>query len=103
MVRTISIPDNLGDLLANPQRIRDAISLLNGLLEMEVRLVPPGGVAPLQSGYKQIIGDPPALVLPLPLKFRRPIADSTATAASASAQLNILLAELRANSQNPSS
>ncbi len=103
MPRTIELPENLADLLTDSQRVRDAIALLNALSNLEVRLVPPGGVKPLQSGYKQIIGDPPSLVLPLPLQCTRAIADSTATAESASAQLNALLAELRKTKLLPSS
>lgn len=101
MPRTIEIPDQLSDLFANPQRIKDAIALLNALAGMEVHLVPPGNVASLEPGQRIIRGEPPTLILPLPLRFRGPISDSTATAASASAQLNLLLAELRATKQLP--
>jgi len=95
MARTIELPQNLAELMADPQRIRDAIALLNALSQLEVRLVPPGGVRPLASGYKQILGDPPSLVLPLPLQLPSAIADSSTTAASVSAQLNLLLSGLR--------
>lgn len=101
MPRTIELPDELADLFANPQRIRDAVALLNALSALEVHLVPPGNVASLAPGNRVIRGEPPTLILPLPLKFRAAIADSSATAASASAQLNLLLAELRATKQLP--
>lgn len=102
MPRTIQVPESMADLFADPQRVADAFRLLNALAGMEVHLVPPSNVAPLAAGQKPIRGEPPNLVLPLPLKFRRSISDSSATAASASAQLNLLLAELRATGQLPS-
>ena len=101
-MKTIDLPESLADLLGDPQRIRDAIDLLNAIATMEVHLVAPGNVAPLSPGNRPIRGDPPNLILPLPLKFTAAITDSTATAASASAQLNLLLAELRKTGQLPS-
>lgn len=101
MPRTIKVPESVAELLQDPQRVRDALLLLNALSQLEVHLVPPGSSPALSPGNKIIKGDPPALILPLPLQFRSAIADSTATAASVSAQLNLLLAELRAVRQLP--
>lgn len=101
-MKTIDLPATVAELLTDPKRVRDAIALLNALATMEVHLVAPGNVAPLSPGSKPIRGDPPNLILPLPLKFTAAITDSTATAASASAQLNLLLAELRKTGQLPS-
>lgn len=100
-MKTIEAPANLAELLSDPQRVRDAFALLNALATMEVHLVPPGGAPALSPGNKSIRGDPPNLILPLPLQFTAAIADSTATAASVSAQLNLLLAELRKIRQLP--
>lgn len=100
-MKPIVVPTTVAELLADPQRIKDALELLNALAQIEVHLVPPGNVAPLSSGNKTIRGDAPNLIMPLPLKFTRAIADSTATAASVSTQLNLLLAELRKVSQLP--
>lgn len=102
MPAKIEVPTNLADLLTDGKRLRDAINLLNALASMEVHLVTPGAVSPLVPGGKPIRGDPPSLIMTLPLKFAAPIADSTATAASASAQLNLLLAALRTTGQLPS-
>lgn len=101
MPRNVELPDSLAGLLTEPQRIRDAVELLNALANLEVHLVPAGNVKPLKPGYHQIAGEAPALVLPLPLRLRAPIADSSATAASASAQLNTLLGYLRETGQLP--
>lgn len=95
MPATIKIPDDLADLFRDGQRVSDAFALLNALATMEVHLVTPGAVDPLGPGGKPIRGDPPNLILTLPLKIAAPIANSTATAASASARLNDLLAALR--------
>jgi len=101
-VKTIIPPASLAELLADPQRVRDAFALLNALAEMQVVLVAPGGSQPLIPGNKTLRGDPPTLTMPLPLKLTRTIADSTATAASVSTQLNLLLAELRKTTMLPS-
>lgn len=101
-MKTIEVPQSLADLLANPQRVRDAFALLNALAQVEVVLTTPGGSQPLTPGNQTIRGDPPTLTMPLPLRFTRSIPDSTATAASASATVNLLLAELRKVSQLPS-
>ena len=101
-MKPLAPPQNLADLLSDPQRIRDAFELLSALAALQVHLVPPGNVAALAPGNRSIIGDPPNLILPLPLKFTTAIANSSATAASVSTQLNLLLAELRKTGQLPS-
>jgi hypothetical protein len=102
MPKTITVPATLADLLMDPQRVADAFALVSALGQLEVHLVPPGNARALTPGNKAITGEPPNLILTLPLKFRAAIANSTADVASVSAQLNALLAELRANGQNPS-
>lgn len=102
MPKNITIPDTIGDLLSDPKRVRDALMLLNALVNLEVHLVPPGNVQALSPGNHPIRGDAPNLILPLPLMLPNAIADSTATAASASTQLNLLLAGLRSTRQLPS-
>jgi hypothetical protein len=92
---SIPIPANTAELLRDPRRVRDALELLNALASLEVHLVPPGAAAPLSPGRNQIVGTPPSLVLPLPLQCPSAVADSSATAASVSTQLNLLLAGLR--------
>lgn len=96
----LETPQNLADLLSDPQRVRDAFDLLNALSDLEVHLVP-AGTATIGRGVAAIKGDPPSLILPLPIKLSSAIADSTATAASVSAQLNALLAGLRSTGMLP--
>ncbi len=102
MPKQIEVPSDLSDLLADSQRVRDAFALLNALATMEVHLVPTGAVDPLRPGGKPIRGDAPNLIMALPLRLGSPIANSTATAASVSTQLNLLLAALRETGQLPS-
>lgn len=102
MPQIIQDPDTLAKLLQEPQRVRDAIALLNGLAQIQVILQPVGSARPLASGNRSIVGEPPNLVLPLPIAMQTAIADSTATAASVSAQLNLLLAALRLTKLLPS-
>ena len=102
MPRTITLPASFATLVQDPQRIRDAIELLNALSQLQVQLVPVGSSRPLSSGNRSIVGEPPALILPLPIAMQTAIADSTATAASVSAQLNALLAALRLTKLLPS-
>jgi hypothetical protein len=102
MARTVTVPDSVADLLTDPKRVRDAFQILNALVDLEVHLVPAGNVQALSPGNHPIRGDAPNLILPLPLMLPRAIADSSATAASASAQLNLLLAGLRTTRQLPS-
>ncbi len=101
MPRKIDIPESLADLVRDPSSVRDGFELLNAIAEINVRLVTPGGSEPLESGRSQIRGEAPDLILPLPLKLPSAIADSTASAASVSAQLNALLAGLRATGMLP--
>jgi len=102
MNNAIQIPATIGELLGDPQRVRDALALLNALAALEVHLVVAGGAVQLGPGKAALKGAPPTLVLPLPLKFAAAIADSSASAASASARLNDLLAALRLTGQLPS-
>lgn len=81
-----------------PEAADELVRAVNLMLDMKVRLVTPDGFNSAQSA---IVTSPQQYFLAVPLKFRRAIADSTATAASVSAQLNLLLAELRATGQLP--
>ena len=95
MPKKIELPHSLAQLVSDPSKIQDAINLLNALASIEVVLVPASSTAPLVRGERQIQGEPPNLVLPIPIQCASPIADSVANAASVSAQLNTLLAQLR--------
>jgi hypothetical protein len=107
MPRKISIPDHLGDLLQDPQRIRDAMALLNALSALEVHLVQPASVAPLTPGRQAIRGEPPTLILPLPLQSpnrweaasgtatRSTFATSTVTTAQLAERVKALIDDLR--------
>lgn len=102
MAKTIELPVNLADLLGDSQRVRDAFALLNAMVTLNVQLVRAQSAISLAPGQNNIKGDPPNLVLPLPLMLDSAIADSTATAASVSTQLNLLLAALRKTKMLPS-
>jgi hypothetical protein len=79
MPTPIEIPQNLADLVSDPQRVRDAFELLNALALMEVHLVPPGGADALIAGNQPIRGEPPVLILPLPLQSPNSWAAATGT------------------------
>ena len=121
MSEPITVPQSLAELFADPSPVRDAFSLLNALAQIEVHIVPPGNGAAIGPRQQAIKGDPPSLVLPLPLKFAQPISAADSYAATASGtysqaqvqalmtqvtslttQLNLLLAALRSTGQNPS-
>lgn len=75
-----------------PLAADDLIRIVNLMYALEVGLVTPSANT---RGKTAIITAENNLVLNLPLKFDAPIANSTASAASASAQLNLVLAQLR--------
>jgi hypothetical protein len=79
MPTPIELPQNLADLVSNPQRVRDLFALANALAALEVHLVPPGAVYTLTAGNQPIRGDPPVLVLPLPLQSPNSWAEATGT------------------------
>ncbi len=81
-----------------PEAADELVKAVNLMLSMRVELVTPNGY---NSAQTAILASPNQYLLALPVRFRAPIADSSATAASASAQLNLLLAELRATKQLP--
>lgn len=85
-------------VIDNPQAVRDAVKLLNLLSAVEVRVVT--STAANRTNNPVIISGTNA-ILPVPLKLAAPIADSTATAASVSTQLNLLLVALRTTGQLP--
>ena len=80
MPKNIEIPQDLADLISDPQRIREAMAMLNALANLEVHLVPPANVSALSPGNKVLRGDPPVITLPLPLKSPNSWAASTGTA-----------------------
>lgn len=80
MPDTIELPDSFADLIADPQRIRDAIDLLNGLALLQVKITTPQGSNALANGRSVIQGDPPNLILPLPLQAPNSWAAATGTA-----------------------
>lgn len=90
------------DFIRNPELVQQLVDLLFALRNVNVQLVVGQDSQALSAGKVNIVGSAPALTLPLPLKLAKPIADSTADAASVSAQLNLLLAALRKTGQLPS-
>lgn len=90
------------DLLHSPEILQELVDMLYALRNINLQLVTQQGSLSFSPGTSQIFGKPPNLTLPVPLKLQNPIADSAATAASASAQLNLLLAALRKTGQLPS-
>lgn len=89
------------DFLKKPALLQTQIDLLYAVAGVNVQLVTKQGAQELRPGIASIVGSPPNLILPLPLKFSVPIPDCTADLASLSATLNALLAALRANGQLP--
>jgi hypothetical protein len=76
----------------HPQAADELIQIVNLMRAMELGLVTPSANT---RGKEVLIASENNLVLNLPLKFSAPIADSTASAASVSTQLNLVLAQLR--------
>jgi hypothetical protein len=102
MIKRIPLPSRAIDLITNGQIAIDSINLLNSLAKAHLWIVPPTGSVAANTGKPVWQGDSgQELVLPIPLQFTRSIPDSTATVASVSATLNLLLAELRKNKQIP--
>ena len=93
----IPVPESLAELLQNPQRVRDAFDALNLILAMRVQLTTPGST----RGIASLVTSGERYTLPIPLQFSTPIANSTATAANVSAQLNTLLQAMRSTGQLP--
>lgn len=89
------------DLITQRQLLQQQIDLLYALRNINVQLVVGQASQVFAPGVSPIVGSAPSLVLPLPLKLAAPIADSSATVASVSAKLNLLLAALRANGMLP--
>ena len=76
----------------HPQAADDLVRAVNLLLALEVKLVNSNAN---NTGKTAILRSANNYVLTLPIQFASPIADSTATAANVSTQLNSLLAALR--------
>lgn len=99
----LKIPNVSGaDFFKNPALAQDLVTLLFALRNINVQLVVLQASQMLSAGTSPIVGTLPNLTLPLPIKLAMPVADSAATAASASAQLNALLSLLRKSGQLPS-
>lgn len=98
MPQQLTIPKTLAELIQDPQRVRDAFTLLNLLLGAQVRLVSSGKTdTPLTiSGT--------TLIIPVPVKLDTPIADAQTTPNQSKLliQFNLLLAALRRTGQLPS-
>jgi hypothetical protein len=101
MADAITLPENLADLLSDPQRIRDAMALLNGLAKLQVQLTVASAAINLKTPNRLIAGDPPNLILPIPLMLDAPIANSNGTAANINTQFCLLLQKLRTTGQLP--
>lgn len=80
MATNIEIPQSFAELVQDPKRIKDALELLNALANLQVHLVPTANVPALSSGNKSIRGDPPNLILTLPLQTASPWAAASGTA-----------------------
>lgn len=89
----------VGWALANPEAVTRAIEAVNLLISLQVQLT---GANSTRSDQNAIVLSPDRYLLPIPLKLNTAIADSSATAASVSTQLNLLLAALRRTGQLPS-
>lgn len=87
----------IGQLLRNPQRLRDALEFVELLMEAQILVTLPNST----RGISSLAISAQNIVFPVPLKIAVPIADSTSTAASVSTQLNLLLAALRVTGQLP--
>lgn len=108
MPTPIEVPQSFAELVQDPQRVRDAFELLNALATMEVHLVPPGNVSALSAGNQPIRGEPPVLILPLPLQSpntwaaatgtltRTTFATSTVTTAQLAERVAALISDLKA-------
>lgn len=83
-----------------PDAADELIQIVNRMYGMRWQLVRPGGNT---GGTNAVLLDSDqSMILAAPLQFAAPIANSTATAASVSTQLNLLLAQLRLTGQLPS-
>lgn len=82
----------------HPQAADELVRAVNLLMALELKLVVPTAYNPAKEAIARS-GTNYALILPL--KFSAPIANSTATAANVSTQLNSLLAALRSTGQLP--
>lgn len=96
------IPPPGDDFLAwrrrHPQAADELIRIVNHLAALELVLAVPGQNT---RGLTCIVHSQTNAKLVLPFKFDAPIANSSATAASASTQLNLLLEQLRRIDFNP--
>lgn len=108
MPTPIELPQNLADLLSDPQRVRNIIAALNALLAIEVHLVPPGSADSLSVGNEAIRGEPPTFIVRLPLQSpntwaaatgtltRTTFATSTVTLEELAERLAALISDLKA-------
>lgn len=92
---TIEIPEDLASLFQEPEKVKNAFAMLKALRDLNVQLVTPQSSVALVPGKKNIVGEPPILLLPLPLKMTQPIEDSDGVDGNTTTQLNLLLGELR--------
>lgn len=89
------------DFIMHPLLLDQQLALLYALRNLNFTIVPLSGSNALAPSASQIIGSPPNLIMPLPLMLDAPIADSSATAASVSTTLNLLLGAMRRRGDLP--
>ena len=82
----------------NPRMIRDAIEFARQMRTATVVLTTSGG----STDTRFIVTSDERTIIPLPVKFNVPIADSVATVASASTTLNLTFGAFRSIGQLPS-
>jgi hypothetical protein len=96
----ISPPESLGDLLSNPERIKAAFQLLDLLSKMQVEITPP-----TTRGTGSLVISEQNIILPIPLRLARAVADPTGGTTidtQCRAKLIELLQLMRATPQLPS-
>ena len=86
----------IGSILRDPTDIKRTLQLVPKMMDARMVLTVPD-----TRGQVTIVMSEENMVVPIPIKLTAPIADSTATAASVSTQLNLLLAALRRTGQLP--
>ncbi|NBW14597.1 MAG: hypothetical protein EBR82_42020 [Caulobacteraceae bacterium] len=77
----IEIPQSVAELIQDPQRIKDALEILNALVALQIKLTTPQGSNRLANGVSVIQGDfKGGYIIPLPLQSANSWAAATGTA-----------------------
>ncbi len=98
MPTLIEVPDSFAEFIADPERYKNAIRQLNGLLQIQAMIVVPDGNTATNAGKPSIRGDYDNMILPIPIKFPAAISDPSGGATvdtQCRAQLAALFATLR--------